>query len=85
MSPEPRSQAKVASVSHNVWIAFHALRLHHWAKNGLLFAPAIITYAVSPSDLSSLCIGFVAFCCASSANYLINVLLDKVHDQQHSA
>jgi 4-hydroxybenzoate polyprenyltransferase len=85
MSPEPQSQAKVASVSHNVWIAFHALRLHHWLKNGLLFAPAIITHAVSSSNLSNLCIGFVAFCCASSANYLMNDLLDKVHDQQDSA
>ena len=85
MSPEPQSQAKVASVSHNFWIALHALRLHHWLKNCLLFVPAIITHAVSSSNLSNLCIGFVAFCCASSANYLINDLLDKVHDQQDSA
>jgi 4-hydroxybenzoate polyprenyltransferase len=81
MSPEPQSQAKVASVSHKLWMSLHALRLHHWLKNCLLLVPAIITHAVS-SNLSNLSIGFVAFGCASSANYLINDLLDKEHDRQ---
>ena len=72
-------------MSHDGWIAIHALRLHHWLKNGLLFAPAIVTYAVSRLVLSNLCIGFVAFGCASSANYLVNDLFDKVYDRQDVA
>jgi 4-hydroxybenzoate polyprenyltransferase len=83
MSPEPQSQAKVAPVSHKLWIALHALRPHYWLKNCLLLVPAIITHAVS-SNLLNLSIGFVAFGCASSANYLINDLLDKEHDRQDS-
>ena len=83
MSPEPQSQAEVALASHKLWIVLHALRLHHWLKNCLLLVPAIITHAVS-LNLSNLSIGFVAYGCASSANYLMNDLLDKEHDRQDS-
>src|SRR6202030_3048615 len=56
-----------------------------WLKNCVLFVPTIFTHISSSSNLSNLSIGFVAFCCASSANYLMNDLLDKEHDQQHLA
>jgi 4-hydroxybenzoate polyprenyltransferase len=85
MSHDSQNQVKGASVLYNIWIALSALRLHHWLKNCLLFVPPIITHAVSSSNLLNLCVGFVAFGCASSANYLMNDRLDKEHDRQDSA
>ena len=85
MPPEPHSHSKVASLSHDCWIAIPALRLHHWLKNLLLFVPAIVAHAYNPSVLSNLCIAFVAFGCAASAHYLVNDLLDKEYDRLHVA
>jgi 4-hydroxybenzoate polyprenyltransferase len=85
MSPEPQSQAKVASALHSAWTAIRALRLHYWLKNLLLFVPAIFAHALNPSIFSTLCTAFVAFGCVASAHYLMNDLLDREHDRQDSA
>jgi 4-hydroxybenzoate polyprenyltransferase len=59
------------------------LRLHHWLKNFLVFAPAILTRGVEADGLLTLFLAWLAFGCAASAQYLLNDFLDRNHDQQH--
>src|SRR5579871_5665982 len=86
MPPESQSPVKIAPASTDgAWIAIRALRLHHWSKNLLLFVPAAVADALSPSALLKVCIAFVAFGCAASAHYLMNDLLYKEYDRQDAA
>ena len=82
MSAEQQSNSKGASTSGYIRTVLWALRPHHWLKNVLLFVPAIVAQAFSPSTLSNLCVAFLAFGCVASAHYLMNDLLDKDHDRQ---
>ena len=62
----------------------HALRLHQWAKNLLLFVPLATSHQfLDPELLLSAVIGFLAFGLAASAVYLINDLVDLKDDRQH--
>jgi len=65
-----------------VWA--RALRLHHWVKNVLLFAPLLAAHHWSDgaSWLKAL-LGFVAFGLCASAVYLSNDLLDLESDRHH--
>src|ERR1043166_8688140 len=55
-----------------------ALRLHHWSKNLLVFAPALLAHRPSfGKDLALSSIAFVAFCLVASATYLINDRFDR--------
>lgn len=58
-----------------------ALRPHQWSKNFLIFLPALAAHDISRL-LPSL-LGFVAFCLAASAVYVINDLLDLTADRAH--
>ena len=62
----------------------HALRLHQWPKNLLVFTPLLLAHQLHQPTL--LCQGFLAFLSFSamaSAIYLINDLLDIAADQNH--
>ena len=61
-----------------------AMRIHQWPKNLLVFLPALASQRFGDIDLfvSSLQ-GFLAFCLAASAVYLVNDLWDIAHDRQH--
>lgn len=65
-----------------VWA--RALRLHHWVKNILLFAPLLAAHHWSdgPGWLKAL-LGFAAFGLCASAVYLANDLLDLESDRRH--
>lgn len=67
------------------WIVWsRALRLHQWAKNGLLFLPAILAHQLqTPGQFLSLLYGFFAFSTAASSIYLLNDLLDLPSDRLH--
>lgn len=71
-----------AAASTRTWIK--ALRLHQWAKNALVFVPAVLAHSIlHPYVLESALVGFLAFgLCASSA-YVLNDLLDLASDRVH--
>jgi len=61
-----------------------ACRPKQWAKNVLVFvAPAAAGVINEGSILVHTFVGFVAFCLASSATYLLNDILDAESDRQH--
>ncbi len=69
-----------------------ALRPGQWTKNGLVFLPFLFTVDLvwSPDDpasvvvsLSRMSLVFLAFCCLSSAVYLLNDVMDRDIDRQH--
>src|SRR5438067_251017 len=60
------------------------LRVHQWSKNLLVFAPVITSHQVlSVAVLRASVIMFAAFCCAASATYILNDLLDLDSDRRH--
>ncbi len=61
-----------------------ACRPKQWAKNVLVFvAPAAAGVIDEPYVLRLTLVGFVAFCLASSATYLVNDVLDVDSDRRH--
>ena len=60
-----------------------ALRPHQWAKNTLLFVPALAAHAFTLAVLPRLGLAFVAFGAVASAGYLINDLCDVASDRAH--
>lgn len=61
-----------------------ALRLHQWAKNGLLFLPLMLAgQLLDPARWLACVAAFFALGLTASATYLINDLLDLEADRQH--
>jgi 4-hydroxybenzoate polyprenyltransferase len=65
-------------------ILYRSLRLHQWAKNGLLFVPLILggKGGQSAAWLNAL-IGFLAIGFTASSTYIINDLHDLPSDREH--
>jgi 4-hydroxybenzoate polyprenyltransferase len=65
------------------WIK--TLRLHQWAKNLLVFLPAIMAHRImEPAIVLHLCLAFLSLSLTASSVYLLNDLLDLEDDRQHS-
>src|SRR5205085_5036797 len=61
-----------------------AMRPHQWAKNALIFVPAIAGHRIVRLPvLTSALIAFVAFSLCASAIYLVNDILDIRADRLH--
>jgi 4-hydroxybenzoate polyprenyltransferase/phosphoserine phosphatase len=61
-----------------------ALRVHQWAKNVLVFIPALAAHkGLNPQLLLESGLGFVAFSLCASSVYVLNDLLDLDSDRQH--
>jgi 4-hydroxybenzoate polyprenyltransferase len=60
-----------------------ALRLYQYAKNTLVFVPAITAHHMNFATLGSLLLAFLAFSACASGAYLMNDLLDLAADRQH--
>ncbi|MEN9384148.1 MAG: hypothetical protein RL323_1291 [Pseudomonadota bacterium] len=60
-----------------------ALRLQQWAKNILLFIPAVAAHQWAPHVWSALGLAFLAFGLCASATYLLNDLFDIPNDRKH--
>ena len=58
-----------------------AIRPHQWSKNALLFLPMLAAHDMS--RLTSVFLGFLAFCLTASAVYVINDLTDLAADRAH--
>lgn len=68
--------------SPTVWV--RALRLHQWAKNGLVFLPLLLSPRVAEAQAwFQTAVGFLALGLAASATYVINDLCDLADDRQH--
>lgn len=60
------------------------LRLHQWAKNMLIFLPALTAHVFWQMEvLTVLLVAFIAFGCCASFSYVINDLLDIDDDRKH--
>jgi 4-hydroxybenzoate polyprenyltransferase len=72
-----------ARASLRTWIK--AMRLHQWAKNSLIFVPAILGHAIfTPKVLLHAVLAFVAFDLCASSVYVANDLFDLAADRQHA-
>lgn len=60
----------------------NALRTHQWAKNLLIFLPPLLAHNRSLSTLANALLAFFSFCCAASATYMVNDLLDIEADRR---
>lgn len=61
-----------------------ALRVHQWAKNLLLLVPLFTGFVFLESGWAMpIALGFLAFCLAASATYLVNDLWDLESDRAH--
>ena len=60
-----------------------AIRIHQWAKNVLIFLPAILAHNLSPRALITSLLAFFSLSFCASATYIINDLLDIEADRRH--
>lgn len=62
----------------------HLLRPRQWYKNLVVFLPLIFSqYLFNTEDFLKVSLGFLALCLVSSANYIINDILDREKDKYH--
>lgn len=64
-------------------VLLKAIRLHQWAKNSLVFLPALLAHDFSPRSLLVSLIAFLSLSFCASATYIINDLLDIEADRRH--
>jgi 4-hydroxybenzoate polyprenyltransferase/phosphoserine phosphatase len=65
-----------------VWM--HALRVHQWLKNLLIFVPLFTAFSFAEvAALATTVLAFLSFSFAASATYLINDLWDLESDRAH--
>ncbi len=61
-----------------------AARLHQWAKNALIFVPAILSGQIgNPQTVLNCGLAFLALGFVALGTYLVNDLLDLAHDRRH--
>lgn len=66
----------------SVWM--HALRVHQWLKNLLLFVPLLTAFGFTNfGTLATMVAAFLAFSLAASATYMVNDLWDLESDRAH--
>ncbi len=83
--------AKVATVEHvvqplpgGIKVVAKALRVHQWAKNGLIMVPLLAAHRMTDvATLSQALLAFMAFSLCASSVYLLNDMLDLEADRQH--
>ena len=64
-------------------VLLKAIRLHQWAKNILVFMPALLAHDFSPRSLLISLLAFLSLSFCASATYIINDLLDIEADRRH--
>ena len=64
--------------------AVKLIRAHQWAKNLLVFVPAIASHQIAHLEvIFTLTVAFLSFSLCSSSVYVTNDLLDLEHDRRH--
>lgn len=64
-------------------VLLKAIRLHQWAKNVLVFLPALLAHDFSERSLLVSLLAFLSLSFCASATYIINDLLDIEADRRH--
>lgn len=65
-------------------VFFKQIRVHHWVKNLLVFAPIFFSgHFLIVSELQQAVMLFIAFCLLASSIYIFNDIIDKEHDALH--
>lgn len=65
-------------------VYLHALRLHHWLKNALVFVPMFVASQTRGGALLvHAALAFASLCLCASSVYLLNDLLDLPEDRRH--
>ena len=77
----PIEYIELARPSLRAWLK--ALRIHQYAKNGLIFVPLLTAHAYAPQYVLKALLAFVAFSLCASSVYLLNDLIDLRADRQH--
>lgn len=62
---------------------FRLLRVKHWIKNSLIFAPLFFSLSFSVDSIITAVLGFVLFSVTSSIVYIINDIHDIDDDRKH--
>ena len=66
------------------WKAWlHAIRLHQWAKNTLIFLPVLLAHVRAAGPWAAAFLAFLSFGLTASATYIVNDLLDLEADRHH--
>ena len=66
------------------WKAWlHAIRLHQWAKNTLIFLPVLLAHVRAAGPWAASVMAFVSFGLTASATYIVNDLMDLEADRHH--
>lgn len=73
------------AASWRTWISTwtRALRVYQYAKNSLVFVPAVTAHHMGLEALGHALVAFVAFSACASGAYLMNDLLDLAADRTH--
>jgi 4-hydroxybenzoate polyprenyltransferase/phosphoserine phosphatase len=61
-----------------------SIRLHQWAKNGLIFVPLLLAHSLTAKGLLTALMAFLCFGFTASATYIVNDLLDIEADRRHA-
>lgn len=69
--------------AERVRLMLRALRPHQWAKNALIFVPALAGHHFDLPTLAACTAAFLAFSLLASSVYVLNDLLDLPHDRAH--
>lgn len=76
--------SSVVKAQRRVSLWIRALRLHQWAKNLLIFVPAVASHqGLKPAVMRAAVEAFIWFGLCASATYVINDLLDLDADRTH--
>lgn len=59
------------------------LRVHQWAKNGLIAVPMLTAHKFDPASLLAVVLAFLAFSFCASSVYIINDQIDLADDRTH--
>jgi 4-hydroxybenzoate polyprenyltransferase len=68
-------------INWRIWL--NALRVYQYAKNSLVFVPALTSHQMSPAAWGSALLAFLAFSACASGAYLLNDLIDLAADRRH--
>lgn len=60
-----------------------ALRVHQYAKNTLVFVPALTSHQINATALGEALLAFLAFSACASSAYLVNDIFDLAADRRH--
>ncbi len=80
-SSDRRSTGQLRTVAQD---ATGLLRIRHWVKNLLVFAPLLFSSRLLEADaLARVALTFAAFCLCASGLYVLNDIVDREHDRHH--